>query len=584
MNKRDCDILLTLLHNPPGTQRDLTKACGYSLGAVNASIKRLIGDGYVDDRLCPTPLCARMLTASRPKRAVLLSAERGVSVPPYNTECPKALLRAGQENLVERIIRHLHEVGVTEIHIVVGFAKERFEYLIDRYGVDLIVNADYLQTNNLYSLSLAQQYLDNCYLLSCDVWFRENPFRRDELSSWYMVSDISDPDSFVRINRKQELAVVSPGAAGNLMTGACYLWGDDSRRLVERLSDLDAVHWRKISSWEELLISGDKLFLPPRTISFRDAAKVNSFEETQELESPLSVLYFEPTPEIARLLGISSDEIEDVALHKKGAVNCSYRFTFRGARYILKLPRDSVSMGIDHRNEAAVYRALEGRGLAEEYVRFEADSGLKISKYIENSHPCNSNDERDLALCMDKLRRFHQAHLSVPHTFDLFAMIEHFEAMWNAPSIYADYEETKRNVLSLKVYIDAQDKDWTLTHIDAVPDNFLIPNDDAEAPHVRLIDWEYAAMQDPDVDIAMFCIYALYDRQQADRLIDLYYPDGCSKKTRLKIYCYMAVGGLIWSNWCEYKYKLGTYFGAYSLKQYRYAKDYYRIVQEERSK
>ena len=33
---------------------------------------------------------------------------------------------------------------------------------------------------------------------------------------------------------------------------------------------------------------------------------------------------------------------------------------------------------------------------------------------------------------------------------------------------------------------------------------------------IRLIDWEYAGMQDPHVDIAMFCIYSLYKKEQVD--------------------------------------------------------------------
>lgn len=47
---------------------------------------------------------------------------------------------------------------------------------------------------------------------------------------------------------------------------------------------------------------------------------------------------------------------------------------------------------------------------------------------------------------------------------------------------------------------------------------------------------------------------------------------------------YIAACGLLWSNWCEYKRNLGVEFGEYSLRQYRYAKDYYRIVQEELKK
>ena len=93
-----------------------------------------------------------------------------------------------------------------------------------------------------------------------------------------------------------------------------------------------------------------------------------------------------------------------------------------------------------------------------------------------------------------------------------------------------------------------------------------------------------AGMQDPHVDVAMFCIYSLYNKRQVDRLIAAYFTEGCSDETRIKIYCYIAACGLLWSNWCEYKRNLGVEFGEYSLRQYRYAKDYYRIVQEELKK
>ena len=131
--------------------------------------------------------------------------------------------------------------------------------------------------------------------------------------------------------------------------------------------------------------------------------------------------------------------------------------------------------------------------------------------------------------------------------------------------------------MKLKNYVDKHIEKRCLTHIDAVPDNFLFVEDGS----VRLIDWEYAGMQDPHVDIAMFCIYALYDRQHVDMLIDQYFDGNCLKETRIKIYCYIALCGLLWSNWCEYKRNLGIEFGEYSLKQYRYAKEYYRIVEKE---
>ena len=86
-------------------------------------------------------------------------------------------------------------------------------------------------------------------------------------------------------------------------------------------------------------------------------------------------------------------------------------------------------------------------------------------------------------------------------------------------------------------------------------------------------------MQDPHVDIAMFCIYSLYkEKKDIDRLIDIYFEEKCTVRNRTKIYCYVALCGLLWSNWCEYKRQLGVEFGEYSLMQYRYAKDYYKIA------
>ena len=93
-----------------------------------------------------------------------------------------------------------------------------------------------------------------------------------------------------------------------------------------------------------------------------------------------------------------------------------------------------------------------------------------------------------------------------------------------------------------------------------------------------LIDWEYAGMQDPDLDIAMYAIYAGYTKEKIDQLINIYYENKVSNNLRYKIYAYVAVGGLLWSNWCEYKQSLGLDFGEYSLAQYRYAKEYSKLV------
>ena len=251
----------------------------------------------------------------------------------------------------------------------------------------------------------------------------------------------------------------------------------------------------------------------------------------------------------------------------------------------MRIPGEGTDQMIDRIREANVYQAIAGRDICDDIVYMDPDHGYKITEFLEGARVCDPENEKDIRLCMECLRRFHEMKLSVDHEFDLFRQIEFYESLWNGePSVYKDYKGTKENVLSLKDYIQSQVSEKVLTHIDAVPDNFLLYTGPEGEQEVRLIDWEYAGMQDPHVDIAMFCIYSLYDRQQIDQLIRAYFPEGCRWETQIKIYAYIAVCGLLWSNWCEYKRSLGVEFGEYSLRQYRYAKDYYRIVQRELQK
>lgn len=288
--------------------------------------------------------------------------------------------------------------------------------------------------------------------------------------------------------------------------------------------------------------------------------------------------------EIERVLSVSGKEITGIEVLKKGMTNRSFLFRCRGERYIMRIPGEGTSLLINRRQEAAVYRTLDGKGICDEIVSINPENGYKITKYLEGARVCDPENPEDVQACMKKLRSFHEEHLSVEHTFSLFDQIAYYESLWEGePSVYRDYSTTKAHVLELEAYLEAQPKVWTLTHIDAVPDNFLFVEKNG-GTEIRLIDWEYAGMQDAHVDLAMFCIYAMYDRPQVDALIDCYFTEGCPQEVRTKIYAYIAVCGLLWSNWCEYKSRLGVEFGEYSLKQYRYAKDYYKLVKQELAK
>jgi len=247
----------------------------------------------------------------------------------------------------------------------------------------------------------------------------------------------------------------------------------------------------------------------------------------------------------------------------------------------MRIPGEGTDQLINRQQEAEVYHEIDHKNICDDIAYINPQNGYKITEFLEGARTCDPLNEEDVRKCMKRLRDFHELGLKVAHEFDIFGQMEFYETLWDGmPSVYKDYKKTKENVLSLKSYIDAHVGKKVLTHIDAVPDNFLFIEKNGKE-EIRLIDWEYAGMQDPHVDVAMFCIYSLYNKHQVDRLIADYFTEGCDKATKIKIYCYIAACGLLWSNWCEYKRNLGVEFGEYSLRQYRYAKDYYRIVQDE---
>ena len=581
MNNSKQDILNNLIKEPFINQRILAAQTGHSLGIVNRSLKELISEGYLDEEIRPTEKALREAKEKAPKNAIILAAGFGMRMVPINTETPKGLLEIKGERLIECTIRQLHEVGITEIYIVVGFMKEQYEYLIDEYGVDLIVAPDYASKNNLHSLKTAADHLSNSYIIPCDIWCEKNPYSRNELYSWYMVSDLVDDDSTVRVNRKQELVVQKEQAGGNAMIGICYLLETEAEIVRERLEELGRDSRYDGAFWEETLYRKDRMIVTARVVHAADAVEINTYEQLREIDSDSSQLQTDAIQVICEALGAQQNEVTNITVLKKGMTNRSFLFSCKDKKYIMRIPGEGTDQLINRRQEAAVYQTIAGRRICDEIAYINPENGYKITEYLEGARVCDAENEEDLQKCMKKLREFHGQKLRVDHSFDLFGQMEYYESLWEGtPSAYKDYEKTKAHVLQLKDYIEANAGEWVLTHIDAVPDNFLFVEENGKE-EIRLIDWEYAGMQDPHVDIAMFCIYSLYKKEQVDHLIDLYFEGNCDDRTRIKIYCYIAVCGLLWSNWCEYKRKLGVEFGEYSLRQYRYAKDYYKIVQQE---
>lgn len=585
MNIQEADILNILWRNRFINQRHLSEITGHSLGVVNKSLKALLKEGYLNERMKYTDKGYALLSESHPKNAVILAAGYGMRMVPINTELPKGLLEVNGEPLIERTIRQLHERDIENIYVVVGFMKESYEYLIDEYGVEFLYNDEYAVKNNLHSLYQARNVLENSYIIPCDIWCGENPYREHEFYSWYMVSDLVDDDSSVRVNRNMDLVSVPRGVGGNSMIGISYLNKEDGLRVKEKLEEMAKNSHFDRAFWEETLYEGNRMIIPARVVHSRNVVEINTYEQLRDLDSSSQQLETEAITIIKDVLQVENEDIVDISILKKGMTNRSFLFYCKEKKYIMRIPGEGTDQLINRRQEAEVYEKIAGRNICDDIFYINPEKGYKITEFLSGARVCDPSCEEDVKKCMEKLRSFHEEGLEVEHTFDIFSQIEFYQSLWkNNRSVYRDHEKTTEKIFSLRDFISSHREKMVLTHIDAVPDNFLFYTNGQGREEVRLIDWEYAGMQDPHVDIAMFAIYSFYNRSQVDRLIDLYFTEGCSKETRIKIYCYIAACGLLWSNWCEYKRQLGVEFGEYSLRQYRYAKDYYKIVREELDK
>ena len=578
MNKQELDVLQAIFKHSFISQRALSAVSGHSLGVVNRCLKSLIGEGYLDEKNNLTNKALREYGGKAPQNAIILAAGLGMRMVPINLSTPKAFLEVNEEPLVERIIKQLHEVGIKNITIVVGFMKETFDYLVDESGVELVVNPDYASKNNLSSLALVAEKISNTYIIPADIWCNENPFNQQEFYSWYMVSDLIDNESEVRVNRKMDLVRIPPKTGGNSMIGISYIIEKDAAAIRESIKEKATSGLHDDDYWEIALYKGDRMFIPARVERAANVVEINTYEQLRELDSESNQLKSKELDVISQVFSVDPNEITGITVLKKGMTNRSFLFSVKGKKYIMRVPGEGTDQLINRKEEAAVYNAIKGYGLCDEPVYINPENGHKITKYLNGVRVCDINNVSDLNKCMKKLRAFHELNLCVEHKFDLFGQIDFYESLWgNQPSIFKDYSKTKDNVMSLKGFIDSINKEWCLTHIDAVPDNFLF-YETKDGEKLQLTDWEYSGMQDPHVDIAMFAIYSMFDKTRADKLIDIYFNNNCDITTRAKIYCYMAICGLLWSNWCEYKRNLGVEFGEYSLRQYRYAKDYFKYA------
>lgn len=579
------EICYLIYKNNEVNQRDIAQILDFALGKVNKLLKELESDEFVikENGYRLTSKGNYFLESHRVDNAIIMAAGFGSRFVPITYETPKGLLEVHGEVMIERQIKQLHEVGIKDITIIVGYLKEKFEYLTDKFGVKLLYNSEYSVKNNISSIYYAKDILKNSYVLTSDIYMTKNLYRPYEAYSFYAAEYFEGPTEewSLESNRTGLITKIVETGGSDIwaMYGPAFFKNDFSSRISNLIDGYYNVKACAQWYWEDVLmrhLNELEMFIkkyPDGTIlEFESLEELRIYDDSYYSYSKSEILNT-----IEKVFEVEQKNITDIRTLKEGATNDSFIFTVNKEKYVFRAPGKATEKLINREQEAAVYSALKGSDICDEVVYLNSKNGFKISKYISSARTLDPHNEVEVTQALSLLRQLHNSNIKVDHDFNIFSRIEQYlEYCKQADAIlFNDFEEVVGLITEVKNILENIQRPSVLIHVDPVPVNYLLSNDT-----IKLIDWEYSGMGDPILDLAMFSVYSGYDENTSMALLKNYLVREETLEERIVLFSYMSLSGFLWALWTQLKQADGEDFGTYGIEQYQYARNYAREVKK----
>lgn len=563
MKKEEFYVLSNLYNGNAGRARctadiELTKAINSD---AYASLEK---EGLISNASL-TEAGLKALEPYKVENAVILAAGASTRCIPLSLELPKGLFEVKGEKLIDRQIQQLKEAGINDITVVLGYKKEQFYYLKEKFGVKFIINDAFNIRNNIESLYLARKELKNTYVCVSDSYFVENPFSQHEFRTFNAGVSTSEPSNemYVDLDSNGRIIAMEEGRnQGQVLLGHSF-WSKEFSEGFIALAEADREVGKYHSQFWEWLVKDYLDTLPPMYFKEYVANNIFEFDYFEELRKFDTHYLGHTNSEIIRNIKLvfrcDEEDIVDFRNVSKGMTNTSFIFKIDGVDYIYRHPGDGTESIISRRNEKTSLIKAKSIGIDPTYIYADVNEGWKISVFIPEFREPDYSSFEDSKKILEVLRKLHASDVTVDYGMKPWEDSLDTEKLLISkdPNCFKPYEELKEKIgrLYQKTLGDGIKK--CFCHGDTYQPNWMLKPDG----DVILIDWEYSGFSDPGIDVGYYIVDAMYDFDVAEEFIKEYLQDNYNEVTRFHFMAYVAIIAYYWFVWAMYRESCGAVMG-----------------------
>lgn len=226
--------------------------------------------------------------------AIILAAGFGSRFKELTKNRHKALFEIDKIPNIERNIKFLNEIGIYEIHIVTGYLHEQFDYLKEKFGVNLIHNDRYKTHNNLSSFCVALDYFQDSFVIDSDVVMLKNIFRAEKHSAYYTVLRRKSEKNewVVKLSGNRVVGIEVTNKHLPSLLGISYFTKSDAEVIKSKIKTLKEDAFTNSSLyWDNIAIEMlDVLDIKARQVDENLAYEMDDLQDLEEINGKICML------------------------------------------------------------------------------------------------------------------------------------------------------------------------------------------------------------------------------------------------------------------------------------------------------